>query len=257
MHVDLYSTVTLEYLKAAAFVILLLEFLYSFLKKDGIYSIVGTFNNILRGLGLLVITLWIDDYYFGGIFVKYAQSSSFAVSVSIWPTILCFVVLDLFFYLAHMLKHHVGFLWALHAVHHNDQNFNMSTYMRASWVERVLITSLPLLGVFFLGFNVWDIAFASAASFVYQFFCHSQYIRFPKIFEYVFITPNLHRIHHDQREKNQYANFGTVLSLWDRLFGTYIPAIETFTPGIKGYHQDDFIKMETDPIKEYLKSTYK
>ena len=109
MHVDLYSTVTIEYLKAAAFFILLLEFLYSFLKKDGIYSIVGTFNNILRGLGLLVITLWIDDYYFGGIFVKYAQSSSFAVSVSIWPTILCFVVLDLFFYLAHMLKHHVGF----------------------------------------------------------------------------------------------------------------------------------------------------
>ena len=250
---DIYSNAIVECVEAFVFTVLLFEFLRSLVQKDNIYSLNGTFHNILRGLGLLFITNVVDDYYFGNFFVKFSLPNSFSSSPQVFDVIFCLIVLDFFYYLAHWLKHNIGFLWALHAVHHNDRSFNMSTYLRASWIERFFITSLPVVGVFFLGFSIWDIAIATFTSFAYQFFCHSQYLKLPHFLNLIFITPQLHRIHHDQEEKHQRSNFGAVFSIWDRLFGTYVDEISSFTPGIKGYQQDNFIKMEIDPIREYWK----
>ena len=88
----------------------------------------------------------------------------------------------------------------------------------------------------------------------HQFLAHSAYIRLPRFFDYVFVTPHNHRIHHDQAVVNQNSNFGGIFSIWDRLFGTYVSDIKEFTPGIKGYSQDNFIMMEVDPIVRYLKN---
>ncbi len=242
-------------IKSFTFFVLLAEFLYSLFKKDAIYSVASTLGNMLRGLILFFISSGVDAFYFDRLFVWFAQPTSSPTLVTSGSMVLfCLLVLDLLYYLVHWLKHSFGFLWAFHAVHHNDRNFNMSTYLRASWVERIFVTSLPLLVVFFLGFSTWEITLALFISFIYQFYCHSQYLQLPKLLEWFLITPNLHKIHHDQSEKNQRSNFGVVFSIWDRLFGTYVGEIEHFTPGIKGYRQDNFIKMETDPLFDYYRS---
>jgi sterol desaturase/sphingolipid hydroxylase (fatty acid hydroxylase superfamily) len=242
-------------IQALTFLVLLAEFLYSLLKKDAVYSLAGTFGNVFRGFILFFISSGVDDFYFDHVFTRNAQSiTTHSFITGVWMVFLCLLVLDLLYYLVHWLKHSVGFLWAFHTVHHSDRNFNMSTYLRASWVERILITSLPLLVIFFLGFSTWEITLALSISFIYQFYCHSQYLRLPKFFEWIVITPHLHKIHHDQSEKNQHSNFGVVFSFWDRFFGTYVADIEHFTSGIKGYRQDNFIKMETDPLLGYYRN---
>ena len=74
--------------------------------------------------------------------------------------------------------------------------------------------------------------------------------------EYIFITPQTHIVHHDQEIKHQNSNFGAMFSIWDRMFGTYTGRVYAITPGIKKYEQNNFIKMESDPIVKYLESKF-
>jgi sterol desaturase/sphingolipid hydroxylase (fatty acid hydroxylase superfamily) len=73
-------------------------------------------------------------------------------------------------------------------------------------------------------------------------------------FDYLFITPENHRVHHDEDIKNQNSNYGNLFSIWDRMFGTFVRTRENIIFGIKGYYQDNFIKMETDPVIAYIKN---
>ncbi len=220
------------------------------------YSLLGTLNNILRGLGISVLVIFVDVFFFGYIFPLYARPTLYFGTSSTLTFLLCFLVLDLLYYFFHLMKHSFGVLWMLHSVHHSGNRFNMSTYLRASWIERLTISFIPLFIIIFLGFNLQEITLAIYISFIYQFYCHSQYLQAPKFLQWLFITPHMHRIHHDQAERNQRSNFGAVFSIWDRIFGTYTPEITTFTPGIRGYEQENFIKMETEPVRNYFATLF-
>jgi sterol desaturase/sphingolipid hydroxylase (fatty acid hydroxylase superfamily) len=177
-----------------------------------------------------------------------------------WYSLLKFVLLffislilvDFMYYIFHRLHHALPLLWVFHHVHHGDKKLNLSTAYRISIVEQIYLF-LFYVPILLVGVPPYMILLSHYSLVIYQFFCHSIYIKFPNFLKILFITPQLHSIHHDQEIKHQNSNFGGVFSIWDRLFGTYVNTIDSFTPGIKGYKQDNFIMMQIDPIVAYFK----
>ena len=165
----------------------------------------------------------------------------------------CLLFVDFVHYLFHRVRHSVSLLWMAHSVHHSDDKFNLSTFTRASWVESIYANTPTVIGIL-AGFDPIMVLVVSQINFFYQFLCHSSYVKLPLWCDLLLMTPRNHQIHHDQEVRHQNSNYGGILSIWDRMCGTYIAEIDTFKPGIKGYHQDNFIKMETDPILDYIKS---
>ena len=229
------------------------EFVYSIHTKDGVYSFTSTLGNILSGTVLKFISLQMDVFYSGYMAIIFSLLHYSPSPFSLTSFLYGLLILDFCYYLLHRMKHSVDFFWMFHFVHHSDHKFNMSTYLRASWIERFCMQTIPYFLLVFLGFGPSIIAQIALCSLIYQFFSPSQYIRLPRFLDLIFVTPHNHKIHHDMALKNQKSNFATMFSIWDRLFGTYTADIESFTPGITGYRQDNFLKVQIDPIREYFK----
>ena len=158
------------------------------------------------------------------VFVKQHHVGLFDnISLSYWLQVASTVILfDFVAYLVHRLYHQNKFLWPLHAVHHADIVFETSTALRFHPLELLVSLGVRLafvwiLGAPILGIVVFEIAFA-----FFNLLEHSDIV-FPPNLESklvrVFITPSMHRRHHSISEKNT-PNFGTILSVWDILFGT-------------------------------------
>jgi sterol desaturase/sphingolipid hydroxylase (fatty acid hydroxylase superfamily) len=239
---------------------MLCECLYSFYKKDKVYSLQGIETNFYTGFALGPIILLSDLSFFAvAYYLKGTSFVSNGYNLTVFGSLsffICLFCVDFIHYVTHWLRHKVNFLWVFHYVHHSDTKFNMTTNIRQSWFERFYNTLLTL-PILFLGFSPAIIFLCLIYERLYQYFFHNAYIRLPGIFDYLFITPSNHRNHHDQNREYQDSNYGGVFSVWDRMFGTYTKSIDikNFKPGIKGYHQDNFIKIQIDPVVEYLQTT--
>lgn len=134
------------------------------------------------------------------------------------------VLLDVAIYWQHRLLHIVPFLWRLHRVHHADTGFDVTTGVRFHPLEIVVsmlikLGLIALLGVPPLAVLVFELAL-SAGSII----THANVSLPPRIdraVRWVFVTPDMHRIHHSVHQDETNSNFGFHLSLWDRLFGSY------------------------------------
>lgn len=137
-----------------------------------------------------------------------------------WVWLLAFVLYDLCYYWLHRLGHERNVLWAAHSVHHQSEEYNLTTALRQtssgfifSWI---FYLPLALIGV-------PPVVFITVASLnlLYQFWVHTRHI--PKLgwLEWVLITPSNHRVHHAQNPVYLDRNYGGVFIIWDRLFGTF------------------------------------
>ncbi|MFJ3714955.1 sterol desaturase family protein [Streptomyces sp. NPDC090057] len=141
---------------------------------------------------------------------------------SAWTWLVLFFADDLAYYAFHRAHHRVRVLWASHVVHHSSVRFNLSTALRQSWTP---MTGLPFwLPLALLGIPPWMILLQQAFSLVYQFFLHTERVdRLWRPVELVFNTPSHHRVHHGSNNEYLDRNYGGVLIVWDRLFGTFEP----------------------------------
>jgi sterol desaturase/sphingolipid hydroxylase (fatty acid hydroxylase superfamily) len=164
-----------------------------------------------------------------------------------WYSVLvCLVASDFIFYVYHYLHHKIKIFWRVHFVHHSDTLFNFSTTFRASFLELTYqwIFFIPLI---FLGFHPITIFVATRMIHIYQIFLHTEHIKkLPNWYEFIFITPSLHRVHHGSNAEYLDKNFGGVLTIWDRLFKTHILERNKVIYGIKNYSQKNLMKMQTD-----------
>lgn len=137
-----------------------------------------------------------------------------------WVWVLLFFADDFSYYWFHRVSHENRALWASHVVHHSSTHFNLSTALRQTWVP---MTYFPFwLWLPLLGFAPWMVLLAQAWSLIYQFWIHTERIgRLPRWFEFIFNTPSHHRVHHGADEQYLDKNYGGILIVWDRLFGTY------------------------------------
>jgi sterol desaturase/sphingolipid hydroxylase (fatty acid hydroxylase superfamily) len=129
---------------------------------------------------------------------------------------------DFAYYWRHRAEHRVRLLWACHVNHHSSQHYNLSTALRQPWTpfsELVVFPPLALLGV-----PPWMIMVSGGLNLIYQYWIHTEVIdRMPAWFEAVFNTPSHHRVHHGSNPEYIDRNYGGVLIVWDRLFGTFEP----------------------------------
>jgi sterol desaturase/sphingolipid hydroxylase (fatty acid hydroxylase superfamily) len=144
-----------------------------------------------------------------------------------WNWAMVIVLVDLLFYVNHRGAHRIRFFWAGHQAHHNSQYFNLTTALRQKWnpwLELIVWTPLPVLGV-----PPWMIFSAFSVNLLYQFWVHTETIdRLPRPVEFLFNTPSHHRVHHGSDPDYLDRNYGGILIVWDRMFGSY--AEETHRP---------------------------
>jgi sterol desaturase/sphingolipid hydroxylase (fatty acid hydroxylase superfamily) len=146
--------------------------------------------------------------------------------------ILVFVALDLLDYVYHRTMHHIPSLWRFHLVHHTDPMVDSSTTVREHPGESVVRGGFLVLWTFLLGASFEVLLLRQAAETVSAIFAHSA-LRLPermaRVLGFVFITPNLHHVHHHFELPYTNCNYGGVFSVWDRLFGTFaeLPADKT------------------------------
>ena len=148
---------------------------------------------------------------------------------ALWAT--TFILIDLVFYIYHRMSHRVRFLWAIHMSHHSSEEMNFAVSFRQAWFGPVskipFFISLPLVGL-----DPTIIAVAGVISTLWGIVGHTQIIDKLGPLEWIFNTPSHHRAHHGSNEKYIDKNYGNLLIIWDKMFGTFEPEIETVKFGL-------------------------
>lgn len=140
-----------------------------------------------------------------------------------WATgALLWVLLDLCYYWFHRISHRVRWFWCAHVTHHSSERMNFSTAMRQNATNIFNGGWLFYVPLAFVGFNPVWIGVCYALSLVYQFFIHTTLVgKLHPALEYVFNTPNHHRVHHGRNPGYVDTNYGGVFIVFDRMFGTF------------------------------------
>nr|WP_255216482.1 sterol desaturase family protein [Pseudenhygromyxa sp. WMMC2535] len=134
-----------------------------------------------------------------------------------------FFVEDFVMYATHVLKHRCRFFWAAdHEVHHSSSEFNFTTAFRNSPLAPLSGAWLAWPMLCLLGFPPAMVFFQASLSRAYQCFTHTSTVRrLPAAIEWVFVTPSHHRVHHAKNPAYIDKNYGGILIIWDRIFGTF------------------------------------
>jgi len=157
------------------------------------------------------------------------------------------VMWDFLYYWEHRFMHESRLFWAHHVSHHSSERYNLSTALRQPWSPFLMVwvfSPMPLLG-----YDSKTIHRAGQLNLLYQYWIHTEAIdRMPAVVEKVFNTPSHHRVHHGANQQYLDRNYGGILIVWDKLFGTFEPEvrrirygltknINTFNPIKVGYHE--------------------
>ena len=145
--------------------------------------------------------------------------------------ILTFIFIDLVFYIYHRLSHRVRFLWAVHMSHHSSEEMNFAVSFRQAWFGP--ISKVPFFMLMpILGFDPTIVAVAGVISTLWGIVGHTQIINKLGPLEYVFNTPSHHRVHHGANPEYIDKNYGNLLIIWDKMFGTFEPERNPVTFGL-------------------------
>lgn len=153
-----------------------------------------------------------------------------------WAIVTLFLGVELCYYWFHRASHRVRWLWATHAVHHSAAHFNLSAAIRLGWTGQLTGAFVFFLPLAWIGFHPLAIGGMIAAGLFYQFFLHTSLDISLGPLEWVLNAPRHHRVHHACNDSCLDRNYGSVLIVFDRLFGTFAaaPPTEQLRFGLKG-----------------------
>ncbi|MCY1021337.1 sterol desaturase family protein [Pyxidicoccus sp. MSG2] len=177
---------------------------------------------ILVGLVLTGATLWVYTAV-----QRYAPFQLAPGDVTTW--LLAFIVYDCLYYWGHRAHHEVALLWAFHSVHHSGEDMNFGLALRQSILGEA--TSWP----FFIPMALLGIApevylGVAGLQLAYQYTLHNTWVPALGRVERLLVTPSQHRVHHSRNRPYIDKNYGNILVLWDRLFGSYQPELADHPP---------------------------
>ncbi|WP_277453393.1 sterol desaturase family protein [Janibacter sp. DB-40] len=138
---------------------------------------------------------------------------------------------DFLYYWNHRLSHESRWLWAVHVVHHSSERYNLSTALRQP-VAEAFTMAVPFGALALAGIPPRYIEDARAINLIYQFWIHTEAVRSIGWLEKVLNTPSHHRAHHGSQRQYLDINHGSILILWDKLFGTFEPEVEPVRYGL-------------------------
>lgn len=134
--------------------------------------------------------------------------------------LLAMLAWDFCYYWSHRCGHEISILWASHAVHHQSEDYNLSTALRQTSTG-FLFNWVFYLPLFLVGFPPEVLITVNSLNLIYQFWVHTQHIGKLGVLDRILVTPSNHRVHHAQNQKYIDRNYGGILILWDRLFGSF------------------------------------
>ena len=134
--------------------------------------------------------------------------------------LLAILLYDFLYYWFHRISHERQFFWGSHVVHHQSEDYNLSTALRQTSTS-FLTTWVFYIPCFFLGMPISMFVSIASAHLIYQFWVHTQHIPKLGVFEWFMVSPSNHRVHHAQNADYIDKNYGGLLIIWDRLFGTF------------------------------------
>lgn len=142
-----------------------------------------------------------------------------------WSWVILFFLDDLAYYWFHRISHEVRLFWNFHVVHHSSDRYNLSVAVRQSWFSGVLhwIFYAPIM---LLGFAPWMFAIMHGINLLHQFWIHTELVRSLGPLEKIINSPSHHRVHHAVNDEYLDKNYGGVLVIWDRIFGSFAPEKE-------------------------------
>ncbi|HVY89262.1 MAG TPA: sterol desaturase family protein [Hyphomonadaceae bacterium] len=219
-------------------------------RLNGRYDTKDALVSLAMGLGSVVV-----DTLLAGVglwmLMLFWPYRLFEVPVTWWSFLLVFVGYDFIYYWKHRFAHTVRWFWAEHVTHHSSEHYNLTTALRQPWfgpLTGLILISAPLV---MLGFHPAFIAFSGGVNLLYQYWIHTEAIgRMPGWFEWLLNSPSNHRVHHATNPRYLDANFAGVFMIWDRMFGSYVPELDSdkpvygtvkplgkFNPVIVAYHE--------------------
>ena len=211
-------------------VLITIEIIATMVRKKDYYQFSDAINSLSAGMisitsGILTKVVSVTIYTgFFSVFGLWEMSVE-----SLWVWVVGFVFYDLCYYWNHRLGHEINVLWAAHAVHHQSEEYNLTTALRQSssgfifgWLFYVPMAVVGVPPVVFFTVGLINL--------LYQFWVHTRHV--PKLgwFEWFFVTPSNHRVHHAKNRRYLDKNYGGVFILWDRLFGTFTEEDEQYEP---------------------------
>jgi sterol desaturase/sphingolipid hydroxylase (fatty acid hydroxylase superfamily) len=191
------------------------------------YRLNDTINSM--GLGVMSQVLGVFSKLFSvGIYTWVFDQVALTTlpKTSPWVWLGALLAYDFLYYWYHRLGHRMALLWAAHAVHHQSEDYNLSTALRQT-------SSGFLFGwIFYLPMAVAGVpplVFGTVAliDLLYQFWVHTQQVGRLGWFDRWFCAPSNHRVHHAVNERYVDKNYGGILIVWDRMFGTFQPELDS------------------------------
>lgn len=197
------------------------ELLWGCLRATNTYRLNDSFSSLMLGIlsqARKFVVLGVGGYVYAFIAAKTAFPQWSVDSAMTW--VVAFVLYDFCYYWSHRCGHERQLLWAAHVVHHQSEEYNLSTALRQT-SSGFLLSWIFYVPLFVLGIPAEVVVTVGAINLIYQFWVHTRHIPELGWFEWVFVTPSNHRVHHAQNSLYMDRNYGGVFIVWDRLFGTY------------------------------------
>ena len=199
------------------------EFAYGWFTRRNTYALADTLSSLSQGLISQLLAL-VTQLFQIGLYTLVFRAFTFLPHLKFWNTWLGFgaaiLLFDFFDYWLHRAGHESAVMWAAHVVHHQSQHFNLSTALRqestVALIGWIFYLPMALLGVPPAKFGI-----AGLIVLVYQFWIHTEHIGKLGWFDRIFSSPSNHRVHHAVNDEYINKNYGGMLVIWDRLFGTF------------------------------------
>ncbi|MEM8681887.1 MAG: sterol desaturase family protein [Pseudomonadota bacterium] len=210
---------------------------YAIKRRLSLNLLGDTLANFATSAMFVGITYFLLAAFYVSAYVTVAQFAVFDIDIHVASIVACILLADFAYYWEHRFLHRVGIAWATHTVHHSSPHFNVSVAYRFGPMDGVwpLFFHLPLV---LIGFDPYVVFFAEVIVQVYQTLLHTEVVRkLPRPIEAIMNTPSHHRVHHGSNPEYIDKNYGGILIIWDRLFGTFAEERRPVVYGI------------TDPIK--------
>jgi sterol desaturase/sphingolipid hydroxylase (fatty acid hydroxylase superfamily) len=218
------------------------------------FTIIHLIIHTLLAIIIIKLSDWCLENKFGLVYWLNAGT--------LFTIIVSFFVLDFFGgWLVHITEHKVPVLWRFHVIHHADNNVDVTSGLRHHPVESVLRGMFFFMGIAASGAPMYAVMIFQTILVFSTAFTHAN-ISLPKWLDtslsYFFVSPNMHKVHHHWKQPYTDSNYGAILSIWDRLLGTFkVLAPSSIRYGLDRYYpnerDEDFVELMKNPFMKNKK----
>lgn len=198
---------------------IVLEAWWAWRKRLPVYDIPDAVTSLHHGVLSQVLGVFTKFGIYAVVFESF-RATTWATDAW-WLWVLALLFYDFCYYWAHRMGHEVSVLWASHVVHHSSEYYNLSTALRQTstgwlfgWIFYLPMAVAGVPPIMFITVGLIDL--------LYQYWVHTELVGRLGWFDRVFVSPSNHRVHHGQNDYCIDKNYGGILILWDRMFGTFI-----------------------------------